>query len=140
LAAFDAGAGVGKQRAAVAPRPAAADHWFMGVFFGRIIQAAVSRQREFLADASSVQFTRNPGGITGALKKIGGLGESGSLLANAHAGEASHMFFADGVSEPLASSLRPIPRWPIAFARSNRTLTANFLTFAIRQGRIGDRG
>jgi Zn-dependent protease with chaperone function len=75
---------------------------YMGVFFGRIIQAAVSRQREFLADASSVQFTRNPDGITGALKKIGGLGESGSLLASAHAGEASHMFFADGVSEPLA--------------------------------------
>ena len=51
---------------------------YIGVFFGRLIQAAVSRQREFLADASSVQFTRNPGGITGALKKIGGLGETGS--------------------------------------------------------------
>jgi Zn-dependent protease with chaperone function len=75
---------------------------YIGVFFGRIIQAAVSRQREFLADASSVQFTRNPSGITGALKKIGGLGESGSFLTNPHAGEASHMFFADGVSEPLA--------------------------------------
>jgi Zn-dependent protease with chaperone function len=75
---------------------------YLGVFFGRIIQAAVSRQREFLADASSVQFTRNPGGITGALKKIGGLGATGSFLDNPHAGEASHMFFADGVSEPLA--------------------------------------
>ena len=50
---------------------------YIGVFFGRLIQAAVSRQREFLADASSVQFTRNPEGITGALKKIGGLGEMG---------------------------------------------------------------
>ena len=59
---------------------------YIGVFFGRIIQAAVSRQREFLADASSVQFTRNPGGITGGFEKIGGLGESGSLLVNAHAG------------------------------------------------------
>ena len=45
----------------------------VGVFFGRLIQAAVSRQREFLADASSVQFTRNPAGLAGALKKIGGL-------------------------------------------------------------------
>ena len=57
---------------------------YIGVFFGRLIQAAVSRQREFLADASSVQFTRNPGGITGALKKIGGLGETGSRLSHAH--------------------------------------------------------
>jgi Zn-dependent protease with chaperone function len=46
---------------------------FVGQLFGRIIQAAVSRQREYFADASSVQFTRNPRGISGALKKIGGL-------------------------------------------------------------------
>ena len=45
---------------------------YIGVFFGRLIKASVSRQREFLADASSVQFTRNPDGIAGALKKIGG--------------------------------------------------------------------
>lgn len=41
----------------------------LGVLFGRLIQAGISRQREFLADASAVQFTRNPGGISGALKK-----------------------------------------------------------------------
>ncbi|HXI03315.1 MAG TPA: M48 family metallopeptidase, partial [Candidatus Saccharimonadales bacterium] len=46
---------------------------YLGVIFGKIIRAAVSRQREFLADASAVQFTRNPEGIAGALKKIGGL-------------------------------------------------------------------
>ncbi|HEX9802672.1 MAG TPA: M48 family metalloprotease, partial [Gammaproteobacteria bacterium] len=46
---------------------------YAGLFFGRAIKAAVSRQREFLADASAVQFTRNPSGISGALKKIGGL-------------------------------------------------------------------
>src|SRR5262249_43835400 len=45
----------------------------VGAFFGRLIMAAVSRQREYLADASAVQFTRNPDGIGGALKKIGGL-------------------------------------------------------------------
>src|SRR5262245_12984485 len=43
----------------------------VGAFFGRLIQSAVSRQREYLADASAVQFTRNPDGIAGALKKIG---------------------------------------------------------------------
>jgi Zn-dependent protease with chaperone function len=82
---------------------------YIGVFFGRLIQAAVSRQREFLADASSVQFTRNPAGITGALKKIGGLGEMGSRLDHAHAEELSHMFFGNGVSEPFIGLLETHP-------------------------------
>jgi len=82
---------------------------YIGVFFGRLIQAAVSRQREFLADASSVQFTRNPGGITGALKKIGGLGETGSRLSHAHSEELSHMFFGNGVSEPFTGLLETHP-------------------------------
>src|SRR5271156_563338 len=82
---------------------------YIGVFFGRLIQAAVSRQREFLADASSVQFTRNPAGITGALKKIGGLGETGSRLSHAHAEELSHMFFGNGVSEPFIGLLETHP-------------------------------
>ena len=82
---------------------------YIGVFFGRLIQAAVSRQREFLADASSVQFTRNPGGITGALKKIGGLGEMGSRLSHAHAEELSHMYFGNGVSEPWFGLLETHP-------------------------------
>lgn len=82
---------------------------YIGVFFGRLIQAAVSRQREFLADASSVQFTRNPAGITGALKKIGGLGENGSRLSHAHSEELSHMFFGNGVSEPFIGLLETHP-------------------------------
>ena len=65
----------------------------IGTFFGQLIQAAVSRQREFLADASAVQFTRNPGGITGALKKIGGL-VAGSGVKSPRASEASHLFFS----------------------------------------------
>ena len=90
---------------------------WVGVFFGRLIQAAVSRQREFLADASSVQFTRNPAGLAGALKKIGGL-SYGSKLEAAHAEEASHMFFGNGMGEsffhlmdthpPLAERIRAI--------------------------------
>jgi Zn-dependent protease with chaperone function len=65
-----------------------------GAFFGWLIQAAISRQREFLADASAVQFTRNPEGIAGALKKIGGL-DVGSRVDDPHAGEFSHLFLAD---------------------------------------------
>ena len=69
---------------------------FVGVLFGRLIQAAVSRQREFLADASAVQFTRNPLGLAGALKKIGGA-NTGSELQSHRAEEVSHFFFANGL-------------------------------------------
>jgi Zn-dependent protease with chaperone function len=66
---------------------------YIGYFFGRLIQASLSRQREFLADASAVQFTRNPAGVTGALKKIGGYA-IGSTLNTHKAAEISHFFFA----------------------------------------------
>jgi Zn-dependent protease with chaperone function/uncharacterized tellurite resistance protein B-like protein len=66
---------------------------YVGYFFGRLIQASVSRQREFLADASAVQFTRNPDGVTRPLKKIGGLA-IGSSLETHRAAEISHFFFA----------------------------------------------
>ncbi len=69
---------------------------FIGLFFGRLIKASVSRQREYLADASAVQFTRDPSGIAGALKKIGGL-SAGSTLAARGTEEVSHMLFGDGV-------------------------------------------
>ena len=67
---------------------------YIGVFFSAIIRAAISRQREFLADASAVQFTRNPDGIAGALKKIG-CPNVGSNLASASAAEMSHLFFGN---------------------------------------------
>lgn len=67
---------------------------YIGLFFAKLIKAAISRQREFLADASAVQFTRNPEGIAGALKKIGGLSQ-GANISNPRAEEASHMFFGD---------------------------------------------
>ncbi len=66
---------------------------YAGYFFGKLIQASLSRQREFLADASAVQFTRNPAGVTGALKKIGGYA-IGSSLDTHRASEISHFFFA----------------------------------------------
>jgi Zn-dependent protease with chaperone function len=78
---------------------------YIGVFFGRLIQAAVSRQREYLADAAAVQFTRNPAGIGGALLKIeesAMQGGTGSRVHNAHAEEAGHFFFASNLGR-LAS-------------------------------------
>ena len=69
---------------------------YIGLFCGRLIKAAVSRQREYLADASAVQFTRQAGGIAGALKKIGGFAD-GSELRQAKAEEISHMLFARGL-------------------------------------------
>src|SRR5512145_559045 len=74
---------------------------YIGVFFGRLIKAAVSRQREFLADASAVQFTRNPDGIGGALRKIGGLGAAeglGTRIDHPQAEALSHLFL--GAARP----------------------------------------
>lgn len=70
---------------------------WIGVFFARIVKAAVSRQREFLADASAVQFTRQTDGIANALKKIGGYTHH-SYLSAADPEEISHMLFAGGAA------------------------------------------
>ncbi|MGA2281373.1 MAG: M48 family metallopeptidase [Verrucomicrobiota bacterium] len=83
----------------------------IGAFFGRLIQAAVSRQREFLADASSVQFTRNPGGLSGALQKIGRY-SYGSKLESEHAPDLCHMFFGNGLDEPFFGLLATHPPIP----------------------------
>ena len=83
----------------------------VGVFFGRLIQAAVSRQREFLADASSVQFTRNPAGLSGALQKIGGYSR-GSKLESEHAPDLCHMFFGNALNAPLMDAFATHPPLP----------------------------
>ncbi len=80
---------------------------YIGVFFANMIKAAVSRQREFLADASAVQFTRNPSGIADALKKIGGWSKH-SKLQSARATEASHMFFGNGVATLIFATHPPL--------------------------------
>ena len=72
----------------------------IGTFFGRLIQAAVSRQREFLADASAVQYTRNPTGIGNALRKIGSIPKSSF---SKDAGQYNHMFFSQAVHSLFAS-------------------------------------
>jgi Zn-dependent protease with chaperone function len=69
---------------------------YVGLFFGRMIKAAVSRSREVLADASAVQFTRQTAGLAGALKKIAGLHDGSRLGERADAEEVSHMLFGDG--------------------------------------------
>jgi len=94
---------------------------YAGTFFGSLIKSAVSRQREYLADASAVQFTRNPEGIAGALMRIG-QSHFGSKVENPGAPEISHAFFAQGISgfmqslsathPPLAERiLRIDPHW-----------------------------
>ena len=74
---------------------------FVGTFFGNLIKAAVSRQREFLADASAVQFTRNPDGIGGALMQIATHSQH-SYLDNPNAAEVSHALFEEGRVSPLS--------------------------------------
>ena len=74
---------------------------FIGTFFGRLIQSAVSRQREFLADASAVQYTRNPDGIAGALRVIGGLKKKSDMPSTAS--EYNHMFFTQAMHSIFAS-------------------------------------
>ena len=67
---------------------------YIGVFFANLIKAAIGREREYLADASAVQFTRNPAGLAGALKKIGAR-EFGGRVEAADAAQTSHFFIAD---------------------------------------------
>ena len=73
---------------------------YIGMMFGRIIQAAISRQREYLADAAAVQYTRNPDGIAGALRKIGNAMDGGKI-EDGHAMEMSHLFFANSFHTAL---------------------------------------
>ena len=75
---------------------------YSGTFFGNMIKASVSRKREYLADASAVQYTRNNTGIANALKKIGGYTD-GSYMSASEAPSASHMFFANGIQSKLQS-------------------------------------
>ncbi|MFI4859370.1 MAG: M48 family metallopeptidase [Phycisphaerales bacterium JB063] len=88
----------------------------IGVFFGKLIKAAVSRQREFLADASAVQFTRNPDGIAGALKRLAAHSH-GARIENPHAEESAHMFFGSAVSSWLGGAMATHPPLPMRIKR-----------------------
>jgi Zn-dependent protease with chaperone function len=80
----------------------------IGTFMGRLMQCAISRQKEFLADASAVQFTRNPMGLAGALKKIGG-STFGSQINSPGARQASHLFFSESHPHKLFAFLATHP-------------------------------
>jgi Zn-dependent protease with chaperone function len=101
---------------------------FIGVFFAKLIKSAVSRQREFLADAAATQFTRNPEGLANALKKVG---YAGSRIDDPNSEDASHFFFANGLTEsafdwmsthpPLEERIRELdPSWDGQFIPTNR--------------------
>ncbi len=103
---------------------------YIGLFFGRLIQAAVSRSREALADASAVQFTRDPQGLRGALLKIGA-SSAGSRVGNPEVEEVAHMLFAPGMSRlfathpPLLERLKAIdPRFDPKEIDATRTRMA----------------
>ncbi|WP_017301188.1 M48 family metallopeptidase [Nodosilinea nodulosa] len=97
---------------------------YLGVLGGRLIKSAVAREREFLADAAAVQYTRNPDGIAGALRKIGQL-SAGSAVASPMAETASHLFFGEAngslsflggwfaTHPPLSERLRRLGRVPV---------------------------
>jgi len=109
---------------------------YAGSFFGQWIKASVSRQREYLADSSAVQFTRNRDGISGALKKIGGAsGSVGSYINAPAAAEYSHAYFANGISSfwqslfathpPLEKRIERLdPGWDGQFLSSRVNTTA----------------
>lgn len=102
---------------------------YAGNFFGKLIKAAVSRQREFLADASAVQYTRNPQGISGALKRIGGY-EPAASIENPKVEEIGHALFASSFQQtwfsmtathpPLEERIKRIdPGWKGEFQYSD---------------------
>lgn len=103
---------------------------YIGVLVGRMIKAAVSRQREYLADASSVQFTRNPDGLAGALYAISKASE-GSRLNHQHAEDMSHFCFGETVAlssrlathPPIQDRIRRINPNFIAKTRTKERLT-----------------
>lgn len=109
---------------------------WVGTLFGSMIKAAISRQREFLADASAVQFTRNDQGIAGALKKISSHSAGSSLNAKA-SNQMSHMMFGQSnlsgfsglfaTHPPLEERIRRIePNWDGSLAGNSGVKAASF--------------
>lgn len=110
---------------------------YSGTFFGNLIKASVNRQREFLADASAVQFTRNKNGIADALKKIGGHAP-GSLLRSPGASSMSHVFFTTGIKTFLQSVMATHPPLGDRIKRIDPQWDGLYKTLA-REVREGDR-
>ena len=105
---------------------------YIGVLFGKLIKSGVSRQREYLADASAVQFTRNPGGLAGALKKIGGLA-AGSLVEHVKAEEISHMFFSNGLKASWIGAFSTHPPLAARITRLDPGFDGKFPEVIVKQ-------
>jgi Zn-dependent protease with chaperone function len=75
---------------------------FLGALFSKLIQSAVSRQREFLADAAAVELTRNPKGLSDALKRVAGYPVRGRI-DHRDGPELAHMFFASCLRSEMFS-------------------------------------
>ena len=112
---------------------------YVGVFFGKIIKSAVSRQREFLADASAIQFTRQPSGLTGALKKIGGR-SSGARIRSPRAEEASHLFFANGLRSSIFGLMATHPPLLDRVRRIEPGFDGDFSKYAMEAREVGSAG
>jgi Zn-dependent protease with chaperone function len=111
---------------------------YIGVLFGKLIQAAVSRQREYLADAAAVQFTRSPDGLAGALRKIAGA-STGSRIEDHHAQEAGHLFFANGLGSSLTSLLATHPPLKQRIRRIDPSFAGQAGGASGRQQRVGQQ-
>lgn len=107
---------------------------YVGVFFGHLIKSAVARQREYLADASAVQFTRNPLGLAGALKKIGGLA-FGSKIKHSQAEQASHMYFGNGLQTAWFNALATHPPLEERIKALDPSFAGEFPQIDIKQAR-----
>ncbi len=112
---------------------------YAGTFFGNLIKASVSRQREFLADASAVQFTRNKDGIAGALKKIGGYA-AGSELETPEAPSMSHAYFSSGVPSMLGSLSATHPPLEVRIKRIDSTWNGIFEPVTHEIDELTDKG
>lgn len=123
---------------------------YVGLFFARLIKASVSRQREFLADASSVQFTRNPDGLAGALDQIRASGRT-SLVTSRRAEDVSHMFFGQGITmgldtlfathPPLEERIKRVnPRFQPSGYRVKRTVATDTSSVAVPEAAVGFGG
>ena len=112
---------------------------WIGEFFANLIKMAVSRQREFLADASAVQFARSPRGIAGALRKIGGY-SSGSRLTNANTKSASHLFFADGLKRSFSELLSTHPNLAVRIKRVDPAWDEEYPSTAMPSGEASYAG
>ncbi|MCC5829941.1 MAG: M48 family metallopeptidase [Phycisphaeraceae bacterium] len=118
---------------------------WIGYLISSILKSAISRQREYLADAAAVQFTRNPSGIGGALRKIGGMSR-GSTLLRGEGSEISHMLFSQGFTDSMSQLFSTHPPLPERIRRIDPSFDGRFpkvepvrLEPKVRQDQAPDR-